>query len=66
MISNMGYVIKEHPSDGIRGSKRQSLVKTTNKHIISINFEYRKRIMLDPADYDKFVRENDPETYKKM
>ena len=33
MLTNMGYIIKEHPGHGIRGAKRTSLIKTTHQHL---------------------------------
>ena len=46
----MGYIIQDYQTKGIRGSKRQSLVKKTPKHLIMINFEYRRRIIITPED----------------
>jgi hypothetical protein len=51
-ICDMGFSIveRDYETKGIRGSKTSSLVKKTSKHMIVINFEYRRRIMLDPNE----------------
>ena len=68
LISDMGYVIKESKANigGVRGSKRSSLVKQTQSHLIMVNFDYRRRIALTPENLrDKMMKE-DPELLKKF
>jgi len=52
LICDMGYAINErdHKSAGIRGSKTSSLVKQTHKHVIVVNYDYRRRIMPGPEE----------------
>jgi len=67
LLSNMGFIIKEHEStNGMRGGKRTSLVKQTHKHLLMVNFDYRRRIILSPKEVqDKMVRE-DPDLLRQM
>ena len=66
LLTNMGYVIKEHSGMGVRGSKHTSLVKTTHKHLISINFDYRRRIVIGPRDRQEQWEEENPEMAKQL
>ena len=60
-ISDMGYIIKEQP-----GAMRQSMIKKSHKHIIMINFDYRRRITRTPEDERKRLLEEDPDLLKRI
>ena len=66
MICEMGFVIKDHEPDAILGSKRQSLIKKSHKHLIMVNFEYRKRIIRSLDDHRKKMRDEDPELLRQL
>ena len=69
LLCDMGYVIKErdHEDSGLRGSRTSSLVKKTAKHMIIINYDYRRRIMLMPEDNaKKALAQADPEVLRKL
>ena len=38
MLCDMGYVIKDGETGGIKGAKNSSLIKKTDKHLLMINF----------------------------
>lgn len=66
IITQMGFVIKETPGSVVRGSKRISLVKQTQKHLITINFNYRRRIMLSKQECEEQFEEENPEALAAM
>ena len=53
MLCDMGYIIKDWRKGASAGVRMQSLVKKTNKHLIVINFDYRRRIVLGPEEQSK-------------
>ena len=69
LLCDMGYVIKErdHEDSGLRGSRTSSLVKKTAKHVIIINYDYRRRIALTPQEANKkILDQQDPEVLRKL
>jgi hypothetical protein len=59
-ISDMGYIIKDRP-----GGLRQCLVKKSHKHLIIINYDFRRRIIESPEDMREIKMKEDPELLKK-
>ena len=57
MLCDMGYVIKDWQKRGSVGVRMQSLVKKTHKHLIVINFDFRKRIIVGPEDIKKKLKD---------
>ena len=64
----MGYAIKERDQDsaGVRGSKTSSLVKQTHKHVIIVNYDYRRRIMPGPEARSEKYLDSDPEFRRRL